>query len=94
MSSTGTNLSELSTGSGAIKSVDTGEHSVAHGNVIFRSERMADDAPIVKGYDFNQGINYEQLFASMKYTGFQATCMGEAMEEINKMVQNTLHDNE
>lgn len=28
------------------------------------------DREIVKGYDFNEGINYEKMFASYRHTGF------------------------
>ena len=40
----------------------------------------------IKGYDFNQGIDYQALFASYKTTGFQASSLALAIEEINRMV--------
>ena len=40
----------------------------------------------VRGYDFNQGIDYHKLLQSYKTTGFQASNFGLAVEEINKMV--------
>ena len=40
----------------------------------------------VKGYDFNQGVDYHALLQSYKYSGFQATNFGLAVEEINKMI--------
>eukprot|EP01098_Paradermamoeba_levis_P008139 TRINITY_DN3379_c0_g2_i1.p1 TRINITY_DN3379_c0_g2~~TRINITY_DN3379_c0_g2_i1.p1 ORF type:complete len:308 (-),score=108.95 TRINITY_DN3379_c0_g2_i1:612-1406(-) len=46
----------------------------------------------VSGYDFNQGINYDKLFESFKYTGFQATNFGLAVEEINRMIKWRLSD--
>jgi len=41
---------------------------------------------IVKGYDFNNGINYSEIFSSYKYMGFQATALGNSIEIINKMI--------
>ena len=40
----------------------------------------------VKGYDFNKGVDYHALLQSYKYSGFQATNFGLAVEEINKMI--------
>lgn len=34
--------------------------------VMMKSEELAKDTPIVKGYDFNQGVNYEELIDSFK----------------------------
>ena len=47
---------------------------------------------VVKGYDFNQGINYEKMFATYRHTGFQATNLGLAIEEVNKMIKWRLSD--
>lgn len=47
---------------------------------------------VVKGYDFNQGLDYEKVFASYRHTGFQATSLGLAIEEINKMIKYRLSD--
>ena len=38
------------------------------------------------GYDFNKGVDYHALLQSYKYSGFQATNFGLAVEEINKMI--------
>ncbi len=46
--------------------------------------------PEVRGYDFNEGINLSSLLDKYLYTGFQATNLGLACEEINKMVSNPL----
>ncbi len=37
-------------------------------------------------FDFNRGIDYHALLQSYKYSGFQATNFGLAVEEINKMI--------
>lgn len=39
------------------------------------------------GYDFNNGIDYEQLLSVYRYSGFQATNFGLSVEQINKMVR-------
>ena len=45
-------------------------------------------APIeVKGYNFENGVNYEKLFQSFRTTGFQATSFAQAIDEVNKMIK-------
>ena len=44
------------------------------------------DPVIVKGYDFNKGVDHSALLDSFLTSGFQATNFGLAVEEINKMV--------
>ncbi len=39
----------------------------------------------VQGYDFNAGVDYHALLQSYKYSGFQATNFGLAVEEINRL---------
>lgn len=55
-------------------------------NVLKPSETVKSDTTIIKGYDFNKGINYEKIFASYLQTGFQATNLSLAINEINRMV--------
>jgi deoxyhypusine synthase len=59
---------------------------VALNAVLLKSENHLKDAEIVKGYDFNNGIDYEEMLKSFKNCGFQATNFGLAVEEINKML--------
>jgi deoxyhypusine synthase len=40
----------------------------------------------IKGYDLNKGIDYDKILKSYLTTGFQATNFGNAVKEINKMV--------
>lgn len=60
-----------------------------HGpNPIYRKTvSIPEDTPQVKGYDFNQGVNYSELFKSYIHTGFQATNVGLAIEQINNMIK-------
>ena len=39
----------------------------------------------IKGYDFNQGVNYEKIIDSYLTTGFQATHLGKAIDIIKHM---------
>lgn len=58
-------------------------------NAVFvKSECMKENAVEVSGYDFNKGINYQELLQSYSRCGFQATNFGKAIEEINKMVRS------
>lgn len=41
----------------------------------------------VLGYDWNNGVDYEQLLSIYRYSGFQATNFGLSVEQINKMVR-------
>lgn len=60
--------------------------SVATEAVMVKSEEMPAGSEKVSGYDFNQGVNHHSLLQSYKYSGFQATNFGLAVEEINKMI--------
>ena len=42
--------------------------------------------PTIKGYDFNQGVNYEEIFKSYATTGFQASHLHKAIGLVNKMI--------
>lgn len=54
---------------------------------IYRvSVPFPEDAPRVRGYDFNQGVDHKALLQSLFNTGFQATQFGRAVQEINRMV--------
>lgn len=62
------------------------EPDIAKEAVLKRSENIPENTPIVKGYDWNQGIDYSKLFESYVNTGFQATNLGLAIREINQML--------
>lgn len=63
------------------------EPQMAKDAVLTKSVKLPDVTPIVQGYDWNNGINYDQLLSSYLTSGFQATNFGKAVEEINKMVR-------
>ena len=56
------------------------DFSSAQEAVLVRSEKIGEDTPQVRGYDFNEGLNYEKLLDSYLTTGFQATNVGLAIE--------------
>ena len=60
--------------------------SVAMEAVLKPSSALPEDMPKIRGYDFNQGVDHRALLQSYITTGFQASSMGQAIQEINKMV--------
>lgn len=52
------------------------------------------DNPVVKGYDFNQGVDYEKLFESYRFMGIQSTNLRLAMDQINNMIKWRGENNE
>ncbi|KAI9104787.1 DHS-like NAD/FAD-binding domain-containing protein [Phlyctochytrium arcticum] len=60
--------------------------------VLVHSTPMPVDAQEVRGYDFNNGIDYPALMASYARTGYQATSLGQAIVEINRMIHWRLSD--
>lgn len=64
------------------------EPELAKDAVLQESEPMPKDTPKVSGYDWSQGVNYEEILKSYKHCGFQATNFGKAVDEINKMIES------
>ncbi|XP_055373296.1 probable deoxyhypusine synthase [Condylostylus longicornis] len=62
------------------------EPSIAKDAVLVTSEPIPEGTPVIKGYEWNNGINYSALLESFLNTGFQATNFGLAVNEINKML--------
>lgn len=56
--------------------------------VLQESVKLPENTPQVSGYDFNKGVNYDNLLKTYVNCGFQATNFGKAVLEINKMVRN------
>ncbi|CEG47554.1 deoxyhypusine synthase [Plasmopara halstedii] len=65
---------------------------VAQNAVLMRSEDLEGKCARVRGYDFNEGVNYEKLMQSYVTMGYQGTNLGEAIEEIKRMRQWRLAD--
>lgn len=60
------------------------KEKVARKNLLRKSEDVKGIA--VKGYDFNQGVDYEEVVKSYASTGFQATELSKAVEVVNAMI--------
>lgn len=54
-------------------------------SVLVKSENTENNE-IIKGYDFNNGIDYDKIFLSYSNMGFQATNLGKAIEIVNNMI--------
>ncbi|KYN26677.1 putative deoxyhypusine synthase, partial [Trachymyrmex cornetzi] len=68
------------------KKQDLQEQALAKNAVLISSSSLSSYTTPVKGYDFNKGINYHELFTTMASCGFQATNFGLAIEEVNRML--------
>lgn len=55
-------------------------------------KKMGDQTIEIKGYDFNKGVDYSQMFASYKSVGFQASYLSEAIDRVNDMIKWRLSD--
>ncbi|KAH7474362.1 hypothetical protein PRIC1_013511 [Phytophthora ramorum] len=71
---------------------DAAVPQVAQDAVLVRSEDLEGKSAHVRGYDFNEGVDYEKLLASYVHMGYQGTNLGEAIEEIKRMRKWRLND--
>lgn len=55
-------------------------------DAVLKKSSSLKNKECIKGYDFNDGLDYDALLHSYKYCGFQASNFGLAVEEVNKMV--------
>ena len=61
--------------------------------MLFVQSEVLPETPAIKGWDFNQGCSLDGILASMLTTGFQATALGQAIHEVNRMVRDyTTHE--
>lgn len=66
--------------------------AAAHDAVLRTSATGEDHGERVSGYDFNHGLDLQALLRSMHTTGFQASHLGQAVEEVNRMLDWRLSD--
>eukprot|EP01129_Flabellula_baltica_P010976 TRINITY_DN4716_c0_g1_i1.p1 TRINITY_DN4716_c0_g1~~TRINITY_DN4716_c0_g1_i1.p1 ORF type:complete len:387 (-),score=93.06 TRINITY_DN4716_c0_g1_i1:14-1129(-) len=64
------------------------------GFVLVESTTMPEGSPIVKGPDFNEGVDYSKIFDNYVNIGFQAMNLGLAIEEVNRMINWRMSDEE
>nr|CAG28988.1 deoxyhypusine synthase [Cynoglossum officinale] len=60
--------------------------------VLKQSENLEDKCTKIEGYNFNNGVNYQQLLKSLSSTGFQASNLGDAIQVVNQMLDWKLSD--
>ncbi len=63
--------------------------SEVKGNIL--RESAEPEGISIKGYDFNEGVNYDKLIDSFSSTGFQASNFAKAEKIINKMISENAH---
>ena len=49
-------------------------------------DETLQDREVVRGYDFDKGVDHHELLKSFINNGFQATHFAKAIEEVNAMV--------
>lgn len=59
---------------------------IARKNILFESDEP--EGISIKGYDFNNGVDYDKLLDSFLSTGFQATHLAKAIFIINSMIKD------
>ena len=69
-----------------------GEVPQALRDAVYVESVTLDGKEEVRGYDFNKGLDYNEVFKTYRHTGFQATSLGLAIEEVNKMIKWRLSD--
>lgn len=65
---------------------DVNKEGIAKANLLRESEDVSGTA--IKGYEFNEGVNYEKLVENYGSTGFQASNLSRAIEITNKMISD------
>ena len=77
-----------------LKSMGSDAHEIACASPSDSSENCLSrtllfprpSAMLYCSYDFENGVDFDKLFEAYKTTGFQATNLGLAIEEVKKMV--------
>lgn len=58
--------------------------------VLKHSSALPPESAQVQGYDFNRGVDYHALLEAYGTTGFQATNLGRAVQQVNAMIEKKL----
>lgn len=75
-----------------MSSIPASTPAVATDAVLVKSVEMPADATRVRGYDFEGPLDFDALMQSMTSTGYQATSLGQAVNEVNRMLAWRLSD--
>ena len=62
------------------------KEQIAKKNILRESEEPEGIA--IKGYNFDNGVDYKEIIKSFKTTGFQASHFSKAIEIVNKMIKD------
>lgn len=57
---------------------------IARKNLLRKGEKV--EGVSIKGYDFNEGVDFEKLIDGFRGMGFQASNFSKAVEIVNKMI--------
>eukprot|EP00798_Chlamydomonas_sp_ICE-L_P021735 gene21735-28757_t len=60
-------------------------HTIPGADVILIPTNVLPDTKVIRGHDFDKGRDIDALMESMLTTGFQATSLGQAIHEVNRM---------
>ncbi|CAM9858292.1 unnamed protein product [Scytosiphon promiscuus] len=85
-------MSEQSKEAPSVTATEAKALELAQEAVMVKSVPVAEGTPIVKGYDFNTGRDLDGIMAAAMTTGFQATNLAKAVEEVNRMRRWRLSD--
>ncbi len=61
------------------------KEKIARGNILGKSSEFRGVS--IRGYNFNEGVDYEKLLESFASTGYQASNFYRAIEIVNKMIK-------
>ncbi|NCN51534.1 deoxyhypusine synthase [archaeon] len=61
------------------------KEDLARKNILRNSEEV--EGKSIKGYNFNQGVDYDKILDNFSTTGIQASNFSEGVEIINEMIQ-------
>lgn len=67
-------------------------HSIPAAEAVLVPTETVPDTPIIRGHDFEKGRDLDSIMDSMLTTGFQATTFGQAINEVNRMINWRLSD--
>ncbi|KAK9861670.1 hypothetical protein WJX84_004529 [Apatococcus fuscideae] len=68
------------------ESASSGVPAAAREAVLTESQAAPPDLPTIQGWDFNRGNDLDGIMGAMLHTGFQATSLGQAVNEVNRML--------
>jgi deoxyhypusine synthase len=60
------------------------KEKIARSNILRESEEVSGIA--IKGWDFNEGVDYSGIFKGFERVGFQASNLNRAIKIVNKMI--------